>query len=83
MVAGFFPLGLVEDAAFLVFDEFAHLFADHDVVEAGVDLLVVPVVVPDFVAGVFEGDGFEVAGGVVGTWTARMAVCRRVSLKSP
>ena len=66
VVAGFFPLGLVEDAAFLVFDEFAHLFADHDVVEAGVDVLVVPVVGPDFVAGVFEGDGFEVAGGVVG-----------------
>ena len=60
------PLGGVEDAALLLLDEFAQFFADEYVIESGVDVLVVPVVGPDFAAGVLEGEGFEVSGGIIG-----------------
>jgi len=66
VVGGCVPLGGVEDAALLFLDEFAQFFADEYVIEAGVDVLVVPVVGPDFAAGVLVGEGFEVSGGVVG-----------------
>jgi hypothetical protein len=54
------PLGVIDDAAGLLVEEWAEGSAGEDVVEAGVEVLIIPVVGPHFAARILVRERFEV-----------------------
>ena len=56
------PARIIDDIAFLLIEERTKRSACKDVVEAGVDLLIFPVMSPDLTAGVGVMKWFKVAG---------------------
>ena len=62
MVGCRYPAGLIDYIAFLLIEERAKGSACEDVIEAGVDLLIFPVVRPDLPPGVRVMKWFKVAG---------------------
>ena len=66
VVGGGGPAGIIDDETGLLIEKGPERAAGKDVVEAGVDVLVVPVVGPDRTTGVLVGEGLQIAGGLGG-----------------
>ena len=55
------PLGIIDDVAVLLVEEGAEGSAGEDIIEAGVEVLVIPVVGPDLTPGILVRERFKVA----------------------